>query len=382
MVSGAAVNTNGNDNVDEFQFYPQRTLNLTPGSVTRTGNTDATVKFISGDAGAYNYQIGGTVPFIHELIWSCPKNTMIAGENTINLTTLAAGRNTIYIAAIDESEKKANMLTITIPAYSTGGGVGGGGGVPGASLSPNKADFDLQIGGDVSSTLNDRGFTLNAVKLGSYTLQLGTDYTVNGNTVTFNSGYLAGLSVGTFTFVFEMSGGSSPKFTLTVKDGGSTLSGPEPMKPTRPAGTFVEATKATNPLFLNGEEVDFPAVKIDGWNWLKLRDVAMLLNGTSKQISVGYDPATNTVTITTGAAYSPLGDELTDTLEGDPTAIASPQKIVFNGQLIDVAAYNIKGCNYFRLRGLMILLDIAVVYDEANGVITLDLDKPYTVWAK
>ena len=144
------------------------------------------------------------------------------------------------------------------------------------------------------------------------------------------------------------------------------------------AGTVVEASKTNNPLFINGEQVDFPAVKISDWNWLKLRDVAMILNGTSKQFSIGYDEATNTITITTGASYTPLGDELTDMLDAGPRALASLQSIIFNGQAVDIAAYNIEGYNYFRLRDLMILLDVAVIYDEATGEISLDLDKPYT----
>ena len=154
--------------------------------------------------------------------------------------------------------------------------------------------------------------------------------------------------------------------------------GPAPMKPNHVAGTEVYAVKTSNPLILDGEQVDFPAVKIDGWNWLKLRDLAMLLNGTSKQFSIGYDASTNTIIITTGGEYEPIGDELMDMLAGDFTAVASGQKIMWNGKLIEVAAYNIDGYNYFRLRDLMILLNVLVVYDPATGEVTLDLDKPYS----
>ena len=80
----------------------------------------------------------------------------------------------------------------------------------------------------------------------------------------------------------------------------------------------------------------------------------------------------------TGETYDPLGDELIDMLTGDFTAVASPQKLVIDGKIIDVAAYNIGGYNYFRLRDLAILLDFAVDYNAGNGKITLDLKKPYT----
>ena len=174
-------------------------------------------------------------------------------------------------------------------------------------------------------------------------------------------------------------GGSKPaatESTDTVEPAGP--SNPEPMKPYNPAGTEVDAVKTNNPLIIDGEQTDFPAVKIDGWNWLKLRDLALLLNGTSKQFSISYDKATNTIIITTGGKYEPIGDELLDMLTEDFTALASGQKIMFNRQLIEVAAYNIDGYNYFRLRDLMILLDVLVIYDEATGEITLDLSKPYS----
>jgi hypothetical protein len=48
-----------------------------------------------------------------------------------------------------------------------------------------------------------------------------------------------------------------------------------------------------------------------------------------------------------------------------------------NGEFVDVAAYNIKGYNYLRLRDLAIILNIAVIYDDATASVTLDLDNPY-----
>ena len=183
---------------------------------------------------------------------------------------------------------------------------------------------------------------------------------------------------------FGSSGGASggaknhPVWTLNDKEDVTAPQGPAPMKPNHVAGAEVDAVKTSNPLILDGEQVDFPAVKIDGWNWLKLRDLAMLLNGTSKQFSIGYDASTNTIIITTGGEYEPLGDELMDMLTGDFTALASGQKIMFNGKLIEVAAYNIDGYNYFRLRDLMILLNVLVIYDPATGEVTLDLGKPYS----
>ena len=62
----------------------------------------------------------------------------------------------------------------------------------------------------------------------------------------------------------------------------------------------------------------------------------------------------------------------------DITAISSPQRFIFDGQTVNVAAYNINGYNYFRLRDIAILLDFNVDWQGDGGVIELDLSKEYT----
>jgi len=149
-----------------------------------------------------------------------------------------------------------------------------------------------------------------------------------------------------------------------------------PMPPLKD-GEVMEATKTNNPLFLDEKETVFPAVKISGYNWLKLRDFALILNGSAKQFSINYDANTNIIDIITGQVYQPLGDELTDKLADVETAISSQQLLRVNGEHIKVAAYNIKGYNYFRLRDLAIILNFAVIYDDDTGKIELDFANPY-----
>jgi hypothetical protein len=150
------------------------------------------------------------------------------------------------------------------------------------------------------------------------------------------------------------------------------------MRPISAPGEEIGATKTNNPLVIDGEEADFPAVNIHGYNWLKLRDFAALLSGTGKQFSISFNAATNTLSITTGGAYTPLGDELTDMLTDDISAISSLQSILIDGKPAEIAAYNIGGYNYFRLRDLAIMLDIGVLFDDDTGVVELLLDEGYT----
>ena len=63
-------------------------------------------------------------------------------------------------------------------------------------------------------------------------------------------------------------------------------------------------------LKVDGRSVSCEAYNIDDENYFKLRDMAMLLNGTAAQFSVGYDEAARAVKIVTGEAYVPVGGEL------------------------------------------------------------------------
>ena len=311
--------------------------------------------------------------------------------NGNTMTTTAEGTVVVQATIINGKDIGTNYtqtFNITVSSATTpppGGGGGGGGASPATatntSISSGAATYEAGSGQDLSVTLTLNGNTLRSLKIGAATLKEGTDYIVSGSTVTIKAEYLAGLDEGKHTVTFTMSAGTSPTLTITIAAAAPETQ-PEvpsyqPMQPTHTAGTKVEATKTNNPLFLDEMETIFPAIKISGYNWLKLRDFAMLLNKTSKQFSISYDATTNTIDIRTGPAYQPVGDELEDELAEIETAIATPQKLRVNGEFIDVAAYNIKGYNYFRLRDLAIILGFNVIYDEDTGNIMLDLTNPY-----
>ena len=149
-----------------------------------------------------------------------------------------------------------------------------------------------------------------------------------------------------------------------------------PMQPIDAAGTSVAAIKSSNKLIVGNEEKIFPAAVIHDYNWLKLRDLAMILLDSGKGYSLDYDDLLNAIILTTGGVYTPVGDELQG-LHDEFTAIASPQKLYVDGEYVDLAAFNIEGYNYFRLRDLAIILDFAVEFTAGTGVATLDLEKPY-----
>ncbi len=127
-------------------------------------------------------------------------------------------------------------------------------------------------------------------------------------------------------------------------------------------------------LRVNGVAVQCEKYNIDGSNYFKLRDLAILVNGTGSQFSVGYDEVKRCISVTTGEKYEPNGTEL-DLSAGDrsATAVVSTQPLIIDGvERSDIQAYNIGGSNYYKLRDLGPALGFAVDYDpETNSAIVI-----------
>lgn len=139
-----------------------------------------------------------------------------------------------------------------------------------------------------------------------------------------------------------------------------------------PAISSVTAYGRNQTLLLKGETISLQAYSINGNNYLKLRDIAQMLNGTQAQFSVGYDGTTQTATLTSGQPYEAAGGE--GTLQSERTLSVTPTqtKLYVNGILQDVTAYNIDGNNYFKLRDLAQMMDFGVDYDEASKLVLID----------
>ena len=115
---------------------------------------------------------------------------------------------------------------------------------------------------------------------------------------------------------------------------------------------------------------------IDGANFFKLRDIAALLNGTVSQFSVGWDDASKTISVKTGAAYQLQPGDLAQVdaataRQKAAGAVRSRQRLLINGQQISLAAYNIGGNNFFKLRDLADALGFDVGWDGATRTMTV-----------
>jgi len=172
-------------------------------------------------------------------------------------------------------------------------------------------------------------------------------------------------------------------FDIPVKVGINKIrfdDGGEYNKITLTINVFVKpatANPTSHKVFVNGEETAFDAYNIDGNNYFKLRDLANVLSGTEKQFEVGWDAATNAVTLTSGKAYTKVGGEMTGKGSGNQTAVPTTSKIYLDGKEIQFTAYNIGGSNYFKLRDVGQAFDFGVDWDGAKNTIIIDTKKGY-----
>lgn len=125
------------------------------------------------------------------------------------------------------------------------------------------------------------------------------------------------------------------------------------------------------PLTVDGEAVDAQAYNIGGNNFFKLRDIAMLLNGTDAQFSVDFDADAGAVIAETGKPYTVIGGELATGEDKSATCVVSTHSLAVDGEKLDATVYNIGGNNYFKLRELGEALGFGVDYDRSTATVLI-----------
>jgi hypothetical protein len=138
------------------------------------------------------------------------------------------------------------------------------------------------------------------------------------------------------------------------------------------------ATPTVSQVFVDGKRVDFEAYLIEGFNYFKLRDLAMALNNSDKQFEITWDGTAKVITLIGGKAYSPVGQELTPGSDGRGQVYQrTVSSVMVDGEKMDFTAYTIKGNNYFRLRDIAEAMDFGVTWDEVSRQIGIDTTTGY-----
>ena len=131
-------------------------------------------------------------------------------------------------------------------------------------------------------------------------------------------------------------------------------------------------------LYVNGENITLRAYNIGGYNHFKLRDLAVVLSGTSGRFDVSWDVSTGFVHIFTGIPYQPIGGEMGLSDRAARMArVNYDLQILKDGTSIELTAYLIDGSNFVRLRDVMRLINVSVTWDESNNAILIDTSLPY-----
>ncbi len=150
-----------------------------------------------------------------------------------------------------------------------------------------------------------------------------------------------------------------------------------------PASKVNIAYASTQTVEVDGKKIEFQMYALPDYkgyptNYVRLRDVASVLNGTPAQFNVRYE---GDVELVPGAAYAPDGSEMNAPFTGDQyyTAPQSPTRL--GGKTVEIKAILLTGPNgggylYYKLRDLGEVLNFNVGWSKARGTY-IETGKPY-----
>ena len=171
---------------------------------------------------------------------------------------------------------------------------------------------------------------------------------------------------------------------LLTSAAGAVSYDPEAAGTSAPAATTVSETvsesvmaasltayPATMTVMLDGKQVKPVGYNINGNNYYKLRDIALILNGTTAQFGVTWDKSTRSMNLTPGSSYEAVGGELGAIPTKNATAQTCNETVLINGIKASLTAYNVDGYNYFKLVDLGDALGFDVGYESQTRTVVI-----------
>lgn len=134
------------------------------------------------------------------------------------------------------------------------------------------------------------------------------------------------------------------------------------------------ATVSTSKVVIDGEVVHSSGFNIQNYSYFRLRDLASHLSGSNSQFDITWNNDQNAIELTTGKAYSANESFRTPYYSSGKVyeAKLSTAKIVIDGELQSIQAYNIEDNTYFQLRDLASALKFDVSFDSATNSIVVE----------
>lgn len=204
-----------------------------------------------------------------------------------------------------------------------------------------------------------------------YTDEYERDATLNGQVVTRDalnqqiSAFTSGMTEQYYTYWCKMDN-SVPEDSVTETIAALRLL------------TNPTANPSSHKVTIDGVSVPLAAYTMNGNNYFKLRDVAVALSGTEKQVEISWNAAAQRIDVTSGKSYTAVGGEQTALGAGGKSASLTESSVYLDGQALSLTAYVIDGNNYFKLRDLGRALDFGITWDEGAQTIVIDTSAAYT----
>ena len=134
--------------------------------------------------------------------------------------------------------------------------------------------------------------------------------------------------------------------------------------------SFNKSAKRINAnLLMNGQQKSVPSYVIEGENYLRIRDAALLLKDTPSKFSVEWNGANSVVSVQKGVVYAeePSPEK---PIERPVLLPANPVREAAKGE-IELRGYRIGDHNYYRLRDMAEAFAFQIDYDAATKAVSI-----------
>lgn len=134
---------------------------------------------------------------------------------------------------------------------------------------------------------------------------------------------------------------------------------------------ILTAEKSKSRVTVNGKTVDVAGYAVNGSNYYKIRDIAMVLRTTNCKFNVEWDSKRNSIAVETGVKYVITGGELDDDNSTLLDISENTAPIYVDGKESTLTAYTINESNYFKIRDLADMIGFNVEWDAATDTVVI-----------
>lgn len=132
----------------------------------------------------------------------------------------------------------------------------------------------------------------------------------------------------------------------------------------------LEVKSYNKTISVNGENYLVPLYNVNNDNYIKLRDLAYMLNYSTNQFDVLYDQEKDAINIKKDSQYTVTGSEMTFINDPDINISLNESSLYVDYENVFIESYNINDTNYFKLRDLSSVIGFNFNFNENNIMIT------------